>query len=825
MLIFPSSIPSGLCFTILAQQVPPEDAKQSMRITFEGEQGVDVGGLEREWFVLAAEAAFAPEAGLFVLPLGSSGYRIDPCGGGYLGHPETGEACPSAEAGGSFWCLDEQLEHIEFVGRLLGKAVLERQSLPVALTTSLLKHLLGAPCTPADLTDLDPELAKHLIWLLSATAEEVDACCLEFTVTTTYTPPDDNDDENGDGGGGKHGKRGPMGRAFAVGEVVECRDGDEPWERGIVCGYAKDGSKVKPFVQRVDMDSAYVWDEVRKVLDDDDEEEEEVGDGGYDEDDLEANMSGVQGSSNGNTGRRNKARRGAADTSSEEEEGDSENEVVYEGTLIRADENARSESSPETEAADELGVLVALLESEGLASSHLDALLGHGITSVAQLASVLAEEGEEEGMRGDAEAEVGNEEDEEVEAGVREEEAEGEDGAGGEKAGEDPARPESEEAAEDQAQLLSEGSTSESVSEAIEPDTGPIDASELSRTRAILSSFKKAQLLKLRRAVHNFTASQASGNCGSSSGGNGGGGGISSAADANAAEASETVSTSAIASPLSSSLSASSAAAPANPYGKLTRLLFGNDPLGLTVLYEEGAGARPGNSRHNGRDAGSSGCCGRLCVTAVEPGRLAHAQGIEVGDWLVELNGEVLAESEADQTFLQNLSSLPKPVLLGFAKPSSTPLSLSSRSTSSKRHHHRASGGGGSRVSSSGSSNRNGASGGSGKKRTVVVTHELKPGWQDVVVTVENRLEYCRCLTQWHLAKGIEAPLSRLLEGFYTVGENKTTAMIHVHNKGTIDTLFFFFHNYFIFQKDDATMPSLLIIHHHPQFTLYVHIR
>ena len=61
---------------------------------------------------------------------------------------------------------------MEFVGRLLGKAVLERQSLPVALAPSLLKHLLGAPCVAADLEALDPELFRSLAWLLEASPNE-----------------------------------------------------------------------------------------------------------------------------------------------------------------------------------------------------------------------------------------------------------------------------------------------------------------------------------------------------------------------------------------------------------------------------------------------------------------------------------------------------------------------------------------------------------------------------------------------------------------------------------------------------------------------------
>ena len=79
---------------------------------------VDVGGLEREWFLLVSKDLFSREQGLFRLCPGGGGYAIDP-------------SAPS----------QTQLTNFEFVGRFLGKALLERQSLPVALAIPLYKHI------------------------------------------------------------------------------------------------------------------------------------------------------------------------------------------------------------------------------------------------------------------------------------------------------------------------------------------------------------------------------------------------------------------------------------------------------------------------------------------------------------------------------------------------------------------------------------------------------------------------------------------------------------------------------------------------------------
>lgn len=153
------------------RQVSREDLRMFMRVNFVGESGIDVGGVEREWFLLTAAELFSPEQGFFDFPLGGSGYRINPSGGGY--------------DNGEFWTDDTALEYVEFAGKLLAKALMERQALAVPLTTSLLKHLLGAPCTLSDLSDLDPELAKHISWLLQQSPQVIDSLHLDFTVNIT----------------------------------------------------------------------------------------------------------------------------------------------------------------------------------------------------------------------------------------------------------------------------------------------------------------------------------------------------------------------------------------------------------------------------------------------------------------------------------------------------------------------------------------------------------------------------------------------------------------------------------------------------------------
>ena len=141
--------------------IEPSQMRQWMRLQFQGEPGIDVGGLEREWFLLVCDRIFAPEACLFRRLAADGTYHIDPCA--QIKHP--------------FFA-----EMYQFIGRLLGKALMEHQSLPASLSLPLYRHILGAPTEPrSELKCLDPELARNLQWLTSH--DGIEALELDFTVT------------------------------------------------------------------------------------------------------------------------------------------------------------------------------------------------------------------------------------------------------------------------------------------------------------------------------------------------------------------------------------------------------------------------------------------------------------------------------------------------------------------------------------------------------------------------------------------------------------------------------------------------------------------
>ncbi|KAL4159671.1 hypothetical protein PRNP1_000244 [Phytophthora ramorum] len=143
--------------------IPLQNARSVVRINFLDENGVDAGGLQREWFVMLNEALVDPVRGLFVCAnKNEQAYFLSPCSNMDL--------------------LPDRLLHLYAAGRLLGRALLEGSMLCFHLASPLLKLILGYPLSFEDLEDLDPEVYSNLRWLLEN--DNVDALDLDFTVTT-----------------------------------------------------------------------------------------------------------------------------------------------------------------------------------------------------------------------------------------------------------------------------------------------------------------------------------------------------------------------------------------------------------------------------------------------------------------------------------------------------------------------------------------------------------------------------------------------------------------------------------------------------------------
>lgn len=148
-----------------------EEIKKSLRIEFLGEEGLDSGGLRKEWFLLLVREVFDPEHGLFVYDEESCHCYFDP---------------------NSF----ETSDQFFLVGVLLGLAIYNSAILDVALPSFAFRKLLASapsytgPATSIirpsychtlkDLAEFRPHLAHGLKKLLEFDGNVEETYCRDF---------------------------------------------------------------------------------------------------------------------------------------------------------------------------------------------------------------------------------------------------------------------------------------------------------------------------------------------------------------------------------------------------------------------------------------------------------------------------------------------------------------------------------------------------------------------------------------------------------------------------------------------------------------------
>ncbi|GAW15761.1 hypothetical protein ANO14919_051810 [Xylariales sp. No.14919] len=150
-----------------------EDIKKALRIEFQGEEGVDGGGLRKEWFLLLVREVFNPDHGLFVYDEDSQFCYFNP---------------------NTFETSDQYF----LVGVVFGLAIYNSTILDVAFPPFAFRKLLAAAPSPAagtpghsrpimnytlgDLAEFRPALARGLRQLLNFDGDVQSTFCLDFVV-------------------------------------------------------------------------------------------------------------------------------------------------------------------------------------------------------------------------------------------------------------------------------------------------------------------------------------------------------------------------------------------------------------------------------------------------------------------------------------------------------------------------------------------------------------------------------------------------------------------------------------------------------------------
>lgn len=139
-------------FHYFARHSGPEIKHGKLNVRFYNEEGVDAGGVTREWFQVLARAMFNPDYALFA-----------PCAADRTTYQPNRASAVNPD----------HLAFFKFVGRVIGKAIYDGRLLDAYFTRSFYKHILGKAVDYRDLEAVDPEYFKSLEWMLQNSITDV----------------------------------------------------------------------------------------------------------------------------------------------------------------------------------------------------------------------------------------------------------------------------------------------------------------------------------------------------------------------------------------------------------------------------------------------------------------------------------------------------------------------------------------------------------------------------------------------------------------------------------------------------------------------------
>ncbi|KAL6859634.1 HECT domain-containing protein [Trichoderma novae-zelandiae] len=136
------------------------DLKKRLMIKFDGEDGLDYGGLSREFFFLLSHEMFNPFYCLFEYSAHDN-YTLQI-------NPHSG-------------INPEHLNYFKFIGRVVGMAIFHRRFLDAFFIGALYKMILGKGVTLADMEGVDADYHRSLQWMLD---NDIEGGLFEQTFST-----------------------------------------------------------------------------------------------------------------------------------------------------------------------------------------------------------------------------------------------------------------------------------------------------------------------------------------------------------------------------------------------------------------------------------------------------------------------------------------------------------------------------------------------------------------------------------------------------------------------------------------------------------------
>ncbi|XP_029447467.1 NEDD4-like E3 ubiquitin-protein ligase WWP1 isoform X3 [Rhinatrema bivittatum] len=134
----------------------PYDLRRRLYVIFRGEEGLDYGGLAREWFFLLSHEVLNPMYCLFEYA-GKSNYCL--------------QINPASTIN------PDHLSYFCFIGRFIAMALFHGKFIDTGFSLPFYKRMLSKKLTIKDLESIDPEFYNSLIWIRDNNIEE---CGLEM---------------------------------------------------------------------------------------------------------------------------------------------------------------------------------------------------------------------------------------------------------------------------------------------------------------------------------------------------------------------------------------------------------------------------------------------------------------------------------------------------------------------------------------------------------------------------------------------------------------------------------------------------------------------
>eukprot|EP01133_Synstelium_polycarpum_P017194 gene17194-20489_t len=145
--------------------LPTNQLLQNINVKFIGEEGIDLGGLKKEWFSLLFKQLFDNQYGLFMT---NSNYTLSINPNSHL--------------------QADYLTYFYFAGRMVAKSVSEGIHLDHTFSRTIYKMILGKPACLDDLIYVDAEYYNSLIWILENSIEDMEEVTFSTTVDNNGTP-------------------------------------------------------------------------------------------------------------------------------------------------------------------------------------------------------------------------------------------------------------------------------------------------------------------------------------------------------------------------------------------------------------------------------------------------------------------------------------------------------------------------------------------------------------------------------------------------------------------------------------------------------------